>query len=69
MDDFELREIGLPHLVDALGRVLELITGRDDLERRTGNQVIALENAIDARFGNEVFPRIDDVICQFTQIL
>ena len=54
--DPEVREVGLPHLVDAFRRVLERIRGRHQHIGRAGDEVGRLEQAVDARFRHEVAP-------------
>ena len=60
-DDLELGEVCLPHLVDAFGRFPEVVSGGYHLESRAGNQVKAVENAVYARFRDEVLLVISDV--------
>ena len=53
-DDLEVGEVGLPHLVGRTGLVGKLAGCLDDDERRTGDQVVRLEQATDRRFRDEV---------------
>ena len=41
-DDFQVRKVRLPHLVDGRGLVFELAGGLHDNEGRTGDQIVGL---------------------------
>ena len=46
-DDLQIGEVGLPELVGCSGLVFELIRRLYDDERRAGDEVVGLEQAID----------------------
>ena len=63
-DDLEASEIGLPGLVDPPGQVFEAVTGGQEDMGQAGAQVISLEDAIDARFREEIALAIGDQASQ-----
>src|SRR5690606_29569471 len=66
-NDLELTEVGLPQLIDARRWVLELIRRFDQHERGAGDEVEPLEDAIHARFREEIAFTVGDVPSQFTR--
>jgi hypothetical protein len=55
----------VPELVRCRGLVLELVRGFDDDERRAGDEVMGLEEAIDGSFGYEVILGVGEACRQF----
>ena len=53
-DDVQIGKIGLPEFVRPMGRMLERLPARQHDEGRAWDEVIRLENAIDARFREKV---------------
>src|SRR5690554_6252341 len=65
----ELREVRLPQLIDPLGRMLKSVTRLDQLKGRAGDQVVALENAVNAGVGDEVAFGVGDMPGQLARRL
>ena len=57
-DDLEVGKIRLPHLVGRTRLVAELFGRLDHDERRAGDQIMGLQQAVNRRFGHEVGPGI-----------
>ena len=53
-DDLEVGEVGLPELMHPASGIFEAVIGLNQDVGRTGNQVVGLEDPVDAGFGNEV---------------
>ncbi len=47
-DDVEIAEIGLPQLIDPLSWLIEFVLCRQHDIRRTGDEIIRLQDAVDA---------------------
>jgi hypothetical protein len=59
-NDFQVREVRLPHLIDGRGLIFKLTGGRHDNEGRTGDQVVRLQKPVDRAFGYEVAVRVGE---------
>ncbi len=53
-DDLQVREVGLPHLIDGRGLVFELAGRLDDNEGRTGDQIVGLEKPVNRAFRDKI---------------
>jgi len=60
-DNLQIGKIGLPELIDPAGRMFKLIFGRDQAIGRRGDQVVSLEDPIDAGFRDKIPLMIRDL--------